>query len=61
MLFKQTFGREYYWAALARESCCKRHHVAEKMREEQHASVGSGHKGSEERRGKLLATKEKSR
>lgn len=61
MLFKQTFGREYYRAAVAQESCCERHHEAEKVREEQGACVGSGHRSREERRGKLSSTKEKKR
>jgi len=61
MLFKWTFGRKYYRAAVAQETCYKRHNGAEKMREEQGACVGLGHTGREERWGKLSSTKEKNR
>lgn len=54
MLFKQTLGHEYYWAAVAQESCCERHSEAEKMREEGLESVGPGHRDREDGWGKLL-------
>lgn len=49
MLFKNMFGCKYCWTAVAKESCCEKHHEAVKMREEQHPCVGSGQRGEEER------------
>lgn len=51
MLFKQTFGHEYCWAAVAQESCCKRLHEAGKMREKGLESLGPVQRGRKKNSG----------